>query len=142
MGLRLELKRFIFSPWDPTGYLHPLAMILQQIMLTLQSLQYTWVRPSRNKISNESPFGIFLWFLLFFFLLFFRTNFVAFAQTFPLHEAEFFSVVENEIHRVLCRKSEYGWMSGDWEVGQELEDRSEREQGRRYREEIGIKKKI
>lgn len=112
-GLKLRLKRFAFFALDPTGYLHPLAMILQQMMLTLQNIQNTWVRLSRNKISNESPFGIFLlllwvfffwlafglvyfglvffflfvcWFICaFWFVLFLKaTCFVAFAQIFPL----------------------------------------------------------
>lgn len=38
-GLKHRLKRFAFSPLDPTGDWHPLAMVLQWIMLTCQSIK-------------------------------------------------------------------------------------------------------
>lgn len=128
-GLKLRLKRFAFFALDPTGYLHPLAMILQQMMLTLQNIQNAWVRLSRNKISNESPFGIFLlllwvfffWLafglvyfgLVFFFLFvcwficlicFIPESYLLCSFCTNISTAmilRFFSIPENEIHNVL-----------------------------------------
>jgi len=36
---KCKSQQVVFSSLDPTKYSHPLAMVLQQVMLTLQSIQ-------------------------------------------------------------------------------------------------------